>query len=808
MLRQQVASVLRQPAFSVPAVLTIAMGVGVTTAIFSLVYAILLRPFPYPRAEELVRVSTVMTAEKGAERNCSLLDIEDYNRRAKLLKNAGGYTEFDSQIEGDGPAESVTIAQLNQEALHAVGVQPVLGRLFRPDEDRKGGPINKAILSHALWSSRYGSDRAILGRSVRTPQGSFEVIGVMPPGFAFPDRAGIWLTMESWYALELDTYRGKLRDQRWYTTIARLQPGVTLGQAETELQQIAADLAREYPRENAGVTVRLTPLRDAEVGPVRPYLYLLLGGVALVLLICVANVANLMLARVLARRRQYVIQAALGAGRFHLVQGVLMESLLLAIAGGAAGAGLAWAGVRAFHQLLPASVPLWMKIEVDWPVLLFCLTLTMLTGLACGAFPAWIGSRVDLNDALKQGSRGGSQRSAGRGLLVVLEVALSLMLLVGAGLLMKTFLRLQYADHGFTPDNLIVARVNNGHLHKGTRSERAALLAQYHDRVLSALAAIPGVTSVAATNSLPYSGQEPRKGRLRVKGRADDELRFLLPVAGADVSWSYLQTMGIPLVKGRHFNSSDGSAAAPVVILNETGAKALLGERDPIGQMVQWGDTADASNPYCRVVGVVRDIKQEAVAHDTITVFYPHTQWPIRDAHYVLRTRMDGKALMPLIRRAVQETDRNAAIAWMKPMNERIDEVLWQRRLWGVLFSLFAVLAVALAGVGLYGLLSYTVSQSMREIGIRLAIGASPGKVLAGVAGRGMGLVAAGLLTGGLGAFAGSRAIAHLLEGVSPFDVTIYAAVAALLAGVGVLASLVPALRAARVDPLIALRDE
>ena len=312
---------------------TIALGIGAATAVFSLVYAILLRPFPYPDADRLVRVFTVAEGEQGAERNCSLLDIEEYNRRSSLLENIGGYTVFDSQIEGDGLAEAVVIAQLNQEAMHAVGVQPVLGRLFTAEEDRQGGPVNKALLGYGLWQGRYGGAPDALGRMIRLPMGEFEVVGVMPAGYGYPDRATLWLTMEAWYAMGLDTYREKQRDQRWYATVARLAHGASLEQAQEEMGAVARQLAAEFPATNRDVGVRLVPLRDAEVGEVRPYVALLAGGVSLVLLICIFNVANLLLARALTRHKQHVLQAALGAGRFELTKGFLAESLLLASVG-------------------------------------------------------------------------------------------------------------------------------------------------------------------------------------------------------------------------------------------------------------------------------------------------------------------------------------------------------------------------------------------------------------------------------------------------------------------------------------------
>ncbi len=801
-------SLAKAPAFTVPSALTIALGIGAATAVFSLVYAVLLRPFPYPNADRIVRVFTVAETEQGAERNCSLLDIEEYNRRSRTVENVGGYVVFDSQITGEGGAEPVVVAQLNQEALRAVGVRPELGRLFTAEEDRKGGPVNKALLSHGLWQARYGGSRDVLGRMIHLPSGRYEVIGVMPAGYGYPDRATVWLTMESWYALGLDQYRTKQRDQRWYATVARLAPDVTLEQAQQEMSAVARQLAEDFPSTNGGVDVRLVPLRDAEVGAVEPYLYLLAGGVGLLLLICIFNVANLLLVRVLARNKQYVIQAALGAGRVELAKGLLTESLLLALGGGAAGALIAWVSVSGFQTLLPDSLPAWMQIEVDPYVLAFCSAATLAAGVVLGFAPAIIGSRINLADALKEGAHGSSAGLRGRSALVVTEVALSLLLLLGAGLLMKTFLQMQQADHGFEADNLLVANVRSNSFSRADRAERAALLASYHQRILDRLQSIPGVLGAAVTNSLPYAGRDLRNGRLRVQGRAEEETQFLLPVAGADVSWDYFQTMGIPLLAGRFFEPTDSSDGAPVVILNEVGAKALFGSEDPIRRMVQWGDTVGPSNPYCRVVGMVGDVKHSGVERDAIELYYPYTQWPVSGGYYVLRTGLDPAAAAESVRAVVRESDPNAAIKWVKSMSEHINEALWQRRLWGVLFTVFACLAMLLAAVGLYGWLSYGVSQRRRDIGILLALGAGPSGVRAMVVRQGMVLVGAGLALGLMLSVGGSRLIAHLLVDVGMYDWSIYAVVVAVLVVAGLAASLWPAIRASRLDPARTLRSD
>ena len=367
---------------------------------------------------------------------------------------------------------------------------------------------------------------------------------------------------------------------------------------------------------------------------------------------------------------------------------------------------------------------------------------------------------------------------------------------------------MQNADHGFEAENLIVANVRNSQFSQAPRAERSALLAAYHERVLAQLRAIPGVDSAAVTNSLPYTGGALRHGRLRVQGRAEEETQFLLPTTGADVSWDYFEAMRIPLRAGRFFERTDASDNAPVVIVNEVGARALFGERNPIGQMLQWGDTVGPSNPYCRVVGVVGDVKQEGAERDAIELYYPFTQWPVAGGYYVLRTPLDQTAVSRAIRAAISKEDRNAAIVSIRSMTARIDGALWQRRLWGVLFSVFAALALLLASVGLYGLLGYSVSARARDIGVRLALGATPAGVRAMVVRRGMALVLLGLAIGLVLSVGALRTIAHLLVDVAAFDWPIYASVAGCLAAAGLLASLWPAVRASRLDPAQSLRSE
>jgi predicted permease len=790
-------------------VLTLALGIGAATTVFSVVNGVLIRPFPYRDAERLVRVASVLRTEGNVERGCSLLDIEDWNRRSKLVEYFGAYTNFDSQVIGDGPAEAIQMTQLNQEAFRALGVEPVLGRWFDPMEDRRGGATNKAILSYDFWQTRYGGDPRILGRTIRTDITGFEVVGVMPPGFAFPERSNFWTPMESWWALQLDTYGQKSRRGRWYATIARLKPGVRIEQAQEELNVIAAQLEREYPTDNQGVGIRLIPLRDAEVGNVRSYLWLLLGAVALLLLICCANLANLMLARALAQKRQLTIRAALGATRWSVASVMLRESVAIAALGGVLGILFALAAVGAVPTLLPGNLPFWMHFDVDWRVLSFATLVTMTTALMFGTIPAWLGARVELTDALKQGTRGSSQANSGRSALVVAEVALCVILLTGAGMLTKSFLQLQASHPGFATDNLLLARITKFDK-EGSRAQRAARQAVYYASLQARLSRLAGVKSVSVGTRVPFVGEAQRsKSDIQVKGRSAEEQRFVLPILGADVSIDYFSTMGIPLKRGRLFDSRDSNDSPMVVILNETGAKHLFPDRDPIGQEIHWGTTISEADPWTRVIGVVGDVKNRAGERGAvIEAYYPITQWPVGTSTYTIRYQGDVNRLMPTVRQAIREEDPSTAIVWMKTMESRIGETLWQQRLWSLMFLSFAGIAAILSAVGLYGVLSYAISQQSRELGIRLALGALPQQMLLRSIGQGSLLAGLGLLCGLPAAWALAKLGSSSVEGLAANDWSVFLGALVVMTFVALAACWWPARRAASVDPIVALRDE
>ncbi|MEM6706375.1 MAG: ABC transporter permease [Acidobacteriota bacterium] len=795
----------RERAFCIPAIITIAVGIGATTAVASFAYAVLLRPFPYPESHRLVRLFTVLTEEQGAGRNMSLLDIRDVNERATLSSNFGAYNDYDSLLQGPDGAQVVSVSELNLQVLRALGIAPALGRLFAAEAELSGGPVREAILSHSLWKSRFGGDPNVLGQNIVLRRASYEVVGVMPADFSFPDRTQLWLTMESWYELPLDG-SPQQREQRAFPTLGRLAPGATLAQAQAEIDRIAAGLQREHPETNRGVEVNLVPLRDAEVGPVRPYVRVLAAGVTLLLLICLGNVVNLFLVRALARRPQYAVQSALGARRLDLARGPFADSVVLCLVGGAIGALLAGLAVGALDRMLPETLPAWLSLQVDPVVLAFCFGLTLFVGLVLGIAPALMGSRVDLVATLGSGSRAaGGSSSRGRAALIVVEVALSFVLLVGAGLLMASFARLQQTDQGFEPNDLHVVRAMNSQVASGSREEIAAFYAAHHQRILDRLAALPGVTSTASTDRVPYVGFKVRNGRLRVRGSTDQELRFMRPIASADVSSGYFKTMGVPLLRGRAFQSIDTADSAPVVVINEVAADVLFGDREAVGQMLHFGNTVTPTNPYCRVVGVVGDVRHGAVESGTLELYFPSSQWPNAGSYYVLRTEGNPAGFDAAVRNAIREVDPGTAVVWQKSMNDRIDETLWQRRLWSSLFALFAGSAVLLAIVGLYGLLSYSIVGRRSEIGVRLALGARPTEIGSMVVTDGLKLVTAGLALGAFGAFAVTRFIAATLDGVGELGWALYVATTLMLFAAAAAACAWPALRASRTDPAVVL---
>jgi putative ABC transport system permease protein len=808
-VRYAIRTLTNHPGFTIFVVLTLALGIGANSGVFSLIYGILLRPFPYREPGRLVRIQTVLTKTTGSTQGASVTDVEDWRAQSQTLEGVGLYLVGETILSGDGAAQPVQSASISAQALSLLGVSPVVGRLFTPEEDQPGGDVKKAVLSYGLWQSAYGADREIVGRAIKLRGDSYTVVGVMPPGFHFPEKSDLWVPIHSRYA----SFRSdwwKARDVRGHTVIARLKSGVTLEQAQTEMNAVAARLQQEFPTTNAGVEVRLSRLRDAEVGNVRPYLLLLLGAVALVLLICCVNVANLMLARAGAREREIAVRAALGAGRWRIIRQLLTESLLLSLLGGLIGLALAWLGVKALLALIPVALPFWMKIAVDGPVFLFSLISAALTSILFGLIPAWQMSRTDLAEVLKDGTKASSAyRHAWRNGLIVTEFALSLMLLIGAGLMMQSFVRLLSVDAGIKRDGLLTAQLFR-FVPNATFDEMARAYSDAFFRVKERLARIPGVIAVGGSHDLPYLNQpeERKKDMIAIRGQDEREQRQKAPVIGISAMPGYFDVMGTKLLAGRDFTEADDLKSPCVIIVNQHAADTLWPGREPLGQEARWGNDLPV-NPWCKVIGVAADTKWQATESEKgIELYFSYRQSPPPRMHVLMRTSVAPETLVSAVRAAVREINPDIAVAQVKSMNRIVNEALWQRRLWGVLLATFAVIALLLAAVGIYGVMSQLVSQRTREIGIRMAMGAGSSDVLRMVVGQGMKLAVAGTLIGVGLAVAIARFVSSLLFGVTARDPLTFATTSLILLSVALLACYLPARRAAKVDPTIALRHE
>jgi putative ABC transport system permease protein len=798
-----------RPAFTFVLVLTLGLGIGAATTVYSFVYGILLRPYPYTEPQQLVRVQSVYTKEGHARRGMSLLDLEDYRRHATTLDALGAYTIADLRLLGDGPPQVAQTAYVNPDVLSLLGISPVRGRLLDAEDDRPGGDVNKAVIGHDVWQSLFGGDESVVGQPLRTDRETFTIVGVMPPGFAFPDRTGVWIPMEAWYSNlpAGDSRREKWRGARWYATVARLAPTTTVSRAQQELDAISAGIARDFAKDSDGVGIVIMPLREFEMGNLRPYLLVCLAGVIFVLLICCANVANLLLVRAAGREREQAVKTALGASQWRISRTLLLESLMLGVSGALVGVLVGWAGVRGLLAAIPVTLPGWLRIDVDAPVLAFSIAVGVATALLFGVGPALTARRRDVSTALREGARG-STRSAARATLVVGEIALSVMLLIGAGLLMQTFLRLHTRDSGFRSSGVVAARVVLWA--PGSRQDAAAVLNNTHTRVLDVLKALPGVTSASVSNTLPYTrgGADRLQADIFVQGRSADEIKTLAPLTGADVSPDFFATMGIPLLRGRLFEPTDTTDSEPVVVISERAARMFFPNEDPIGHVISWGQPTPA-NPWTRIVGVVGNVRHHAAENERgIEVYYPVTQWPATASYYVLQTSSDPDALLQTIRRTINIAEPAAAVTSVKTMERTIGESLWQQRLWGLLFTSFALLALVLAGVGVYGVVSYVVSLRTREMGVRMALGATPAGVKRLVIRQGMSLCAVGAAIGIAGAAGVGQSATSLLYGVEPHDFTTYMAVVLTILAIGLIACWVPARRASRVDAVIALRAE
>jgi putative ABC transport system permease protein len=790
----------KSPGLTSVAVLSLALGMGAISTIFSFVNGIMLRPLPYPESERLVLLDETAFKRGSPSMNVSFPNFVDWRQQNHSFEDIACYTTGGFIIApgaGGNEPEQLKGAFVNQGLFEILGVAPILGRTFTADEDQPDHD-QVVILSYGLWQRRFGADPNILGQTLTLNNRQRVVIGVMPRGFQFPEVA------EAWGPLALNT-KIWTRTDHGLLSIARLKPGVTLEQAQAEMIQIASNIEALNPVTNEGLSVALTSLRAGLVGDYKKALLILLGVVAFVLLIACVNVANLLLARATARQKEIAIRAALGANRRRIFRQLLTESLLLGLISGALGLMLALWGMDLLLAAIPIDIPFWMKFDLDGRVLGFTAACSLLTGFVFGTVPALEASNPDLNETLKEGGRSGagSGRHRLRSLLVVAEIALSLVLLVGAGLMMRSFMSLQSVNAGINPSGVLTMYVALPGAKYRPPEKRIAFFSQLLDRVR----AIPGVESAGTNTGLPLAGNNWGRS-LTVEGFP------VLPVGEAPainhclVSPSYFSAMGIAILKGRDFDERDTRESPKVTIIDERLAREYWPDVDPIGKRIRFGPPED-NEPWHTIVGVVGDVRHERLdALTRKTVYLPFAQMPIGGSSLAIRSSGRPENIAAAVRAQVKELDPDLALTQVMPMAEVVARSVWQQRLYTALFGVFAAVALILATVGIYGVMSYAVTQRTREIGLRMALGAQRQDVMKLVVGQGVVLAALGVGAGLIAAVGLTRLMSSLLFGVTATDPLTFAAVSVLLAGVALGACFVPARRAARVDPMVALRYE
>jgi putative ABC transport system permease protein len=789
-------ALLKKPAFTIVAVVTLALGIGANTAIFSVVYSVLLKPLPYREHDRLFEVRE-FSISKSAESTVSPGNFIEWRKQQTVFERLEAHRSVQYDLTGAGEPERIPGERVTAGFFDMLGVSPLHGRSFSSDEDQPGRD-NVVILSYSLWQRRFGASLDTPGRTLMLDGRGYTVIAIMPPDFQFPGRSPELWTLMAFTARDAQNYGG-----RYISAIGRLKPGARAEQAAAEMDTIAGRLARSHPQYNAGAGIKIVPLLEYTVRSIRSALEIFFVAVAFVLLIVCANVANLQLARAAARHKEVAIRAALGATRSRLIRQMLVESVLLSLAGGVLGLIVAAWGVSGLMALSPDLFPRAQEIAIDANVLGFTVLLSLLTGILFGLAPALQASKPDLNEGLKEGGRSSSadtHRPGLRNILVVAEIGLSLVLLIGAGLLIKSFVRLLDEDPGFNPQNVLTMRLS---LPRELYSEDNQV-ADFYEQLLQRARSVAGVESAGLISILPL---EPRSYifSFNVDGEttpADGEEHY------ANLRWTspgYFEAMGITLLSGRYFNERDRISMPGAIIVNQALARRFFPDQDPVGKRLL---IPSGQGFRGEVVGVVSDSRQRLNLDPGPELYVSALQFPTGAMTLVARTGPDPASMASALRDQVRAIDAQRPVSAVQTLEQVFASSVAERRFYMLLSGIFAALAVALAAIGIYGVMSYTVAQSTREIGIRMAIGAQVGDVLKLVVGRAMMLTFIGVAAGAGGALALTRLMSSLLYGVTPTDPATFVSVSALLIGVAAAACYVPARRATRVDPLIALRYE
>ena len=795
-IRYGVRSLLKRPGFTAVALIALALGIGANTAIFSLVNAVLLRPLPFADPDRLVWVfGNVRNASNRA--SVSPVDFLDYRQQNTTFEEFAAQfsVPIHLNLTGTGEPERLTGSAVTGNYFQALGAKPALGRTFQLENENPGHE-QVAVLSYGLWQKRFAGDPNIVNKTVMLDGNKVEVMGVMPQDFNLPQAAELWIPINFDFSPEM-----KQRKAHFMRPIGKLKPGVTLAQAQADTDAIARRLEEQFPDSNAGWNLRLVSLREQLVGNTRPTLLLLFGAIGFVLLIACANVANLLLVRAATREREIALRTALGAGRFRIVRQMITESVLLSLVGGILGALLAIWGVDLLVTLSAGSIPATAQVRIDTTVLLFTFLVSVVTGILFGLAPALRTMKLNLSESLKEGGRSGSeggQRNRTRSVLVVAESAIAVVLLIGAGLLIRSLIQLQNINPGFDAHNVLTMRVDLARQKYPTPDKAANFFTQLESRVRS----LPGVENVGFVTELPLSGQ-PNDMPFAVEGRPPVAINDSLDADFRRVNQQYFKALRIPLRRGRNFTEQEVQQSAKVVVISELLATEVFPNEEPLGKrLIMMSD----KDPW-EIIGIVGDIRHRALESQPFPAMYLptyQTGW----TNLVIRTQGDPTNLAAAVRKEVQGIDPDQPVAAVRTMDQWVDTSVAQPRYRTALLGLFALLALVLASTGIYGVMSYTVAQRTHEIGVRMALGARRFDVLRLVVRQGMLLVVLGVGVGLAGAMALTRVMSTLLFGVTAKDPVTFVAVATLLTLVAFVACYIPARRATKVDPLVALRYE
>ncbi|HVF90147.1 MAG TPA: ABC transporter permease, partial [Blastocatellia bacterium] len=792
------------PGFAAVVVLTLALGIGANTAIFSVIDALLLTPLPYREADRLVLFSTTARSAQSTNSFSSFPDIEDWKASASSFEGIASFKGAGFTLTGEGEAERVEAAQVSSAFFPILGANPLHGRTFLEADDRPGSE-RVVIVSHSLWQRRFGSDPGLIGRALMLNGNAYTVIGIMPPDFSFPiqmDKAEMWVS---------PAYEGsnlQSRGAQVTNALARLKPGVTLEQARAEMDSIMRGLEEKYPRTNTDRVVLVTGLQDQLVSKVRFALWLLFGAVGFVMLIACANVANLLLVRASSRQKEFAVRLALGASRSRLIRQLLTESLALALLGGGAGLLLAVWLLDLLVALSPDDLPRLGAIGIDARVLGFTFAASISTGVIFGLAPALKFSRPDLNEGLKEGARtaSGAGRNRLRGTLVMAEVALSVVLLVSAGLLVKSFLRLQQVDPGFDPERMLTLRISTPRAKYPKGEQRVEFFQQVLDRVR----ALPGVRSAAFVTPAPFTNNNVNTDFV-IDGRPAPPPG---QGPGADVRGitpGYFETMAIPLIRGRKFSDDDRKGRVGAAIINEEAARRYWPDEDPVGQTISSvGVGVDDDEPErWEIVGIVGNVRHVSLDKaPRPEIYVPHRQQSWGWGHLMVRTATDPMSFAPAVRSQIYEVDKDQPVYNVRPMEQMIAGSFASQRFYMLLLGIFAAVGLVLALIGIYSVISYAVTESTREIGIRMALGAQRQDVLRMVLRHGMLMALGGIGIGVAAAWVMTRVMSSLLFEVSATDPLIFSCISLLLLSMALLACYLPARKATTVDPMVALRYE